>query len=67
MPARSYARLNKEFVAAMGRPDVQAAMEKQAFVLTPSTPERLAAYVKEQLRKLSEHPERGRNATGVTP
>jgi tripartite-type tricarboxylate transporter receptor subunit TctC len=41
--------LNKEFVAAMGRPDVQDAMLKQAFVLTPSTPEKLAAYVKEQL------------------
>lgn len=49
MPADVVARLNKEFVAAMGRPDVQEAMQKQAFVLTPSTPERLAAYVKEQL------------------
>jgi len=49
MPAEITARLNKEFVAAMGRPDVQAAMEKQAFVLTPSTPEKLAAYTKEQL------------------
>jgi len=49
MPAEVTARLNKEFVAAMGRPDVQAAMEKQAFVLSPSTPERLGAYVKEQL------------------
>ena len=49
VPADVVARLNKEFVAAMGRPDVQAAMEKQAFVLSPSTPERLAGYVKEQL------------------
>lgn len=49
MPAEVTARLNKEFVAAMGRPDVQEAMQKQAFVLTPSTPEKLAAYVKEQL------------------
>jgi tripartite-type tricarboxylate transporter receptor subunit TctC len=49
MPADVVARLNKEFVAAMGRPDVQDAMQKQAFVLTPSTPEKLAAYVKEQL------------------
>jgi len=49
MPREVVERLNKEFVAAMGRPDVQAAMEKQAFVLSPSTPERLAAYVKEQL------------------
>ena len=42
-------RVNKEFVAAMARPDVQAAMEKQAFVLSSSTPERLGAFVKEQL------------------
>ena len=49
IPADVVARLNKEFVAAMGRPDVQAAMEKQAFVLSPSSPERLASYVKEQL------------------
>jgi len=49
MPADVVARLNKEFVAAMGRPDVQEAMQKQAFVLTPSTPEKLASYVKEQL------------------
>ena len=49
MPAEVTARLNREFVAAMGRPDVQAAMDKQAFVLTPSSPEKLAAYTKEQL------------------
>src|SRR5688572_176287 len=42
-------RLNKEFVAAMGRPDVQAAMERQAFALAPSSPQRLAEFVKEQL------------------
>ncbi len=49
LPADVVARLNKEFVAAMGRPDVQEAMLKQAFVLTPSTPEKLASFVKEQL------------------
>jgi tripartite-type tricarboxylate transporter receptor subunit TctC len=49
LPREVTARLNKEFVAAMGRPDVQAAMEKQAFALSPSSPERLGAYVKEQL------------------
>jgi tripartite-type tricarboxylate transporter receptor subunit TctC len=49
MPADVVARLNKEFVTAMGRPDVQDAMQKQAFVLTPSTPEKLAGWVKEQL------------------
>jgi tripartite-type tricarboxylate transporter receptor subunit TctC len=49
LPREVTDRLNKEFVAAMGRPDVQAAMEKQAFALSPSSPERLGAYVKEQL------------------
>jgi len=49
MPKEIQDRLNREFVAAMGRPDVQAAMEKQAFVLNPSSPEKLGALVKEQL------------------
>ncbi len=49
LPREIVERLNREFVAAMGRPDVQAAMEKQAFVLSPSSPERLAVFVKEQL------------------
>lgn len=49
MPKEITERLNREFLAAMARPDVQAAMEKQAFVLSPSTPERLGAFVKEQL------------------
>jgi tripartite-type tricarboxylate transporter receptor subunit TctC len=49
MPREVVDRLNKEFVAAMGRADVQAQMEKQAFVLSPSTPDQLAKLVKEQL------------------
>jgi len=49
MPRPVVERLNREFVAAMGRADVQAAMEKQAFALSPSSPERLADLVKEQL------------------
>src|SRR5262245_23748487 len=49
MPRPVVERLNKEFAAAMSRPDVQAAMEKQAFALSPSSPERLADLVKEQL------------------
>jgi tripartite-type tricarboxylate transporter receptor subunit TctC len=49
MPREAVERLNREFAAAMGRAEVQAAMEKQAFVLNPSTPERLGEYVKEQL------------------
>jgi tripartite-type tricarboxylate transporter receptor subunit TctC len=49
LPGPVLERLNREFVAAMGRADVQAAMEKQAFALSPSSPERLADLVKEQL------------------
>lgn len=49
MPKEVVERINREFVAAMGRAEVQAAMEKQAFVLSPSSPEKLAAFVKEQL------------------
>lgn len=49
MPKEVLDRLNREFVAAMGRPDVQAAMEKQAFVLSPSSPEKLGAFVMEQM------------------
>jgi tripartite-type tricarboxylate transporter receptor subunit TctC len=49
LPKEIVARLHKEFAAAMARPDVQAQMEKQAFLLTPSTPERLGEFVKEQM------------------
>ena len=49
MPREIVERLNREFVAAMARPDVQAQMDKQAFVLNPSTPEHLARLVREQL------------------
>ena len=49
MPKEIVDRINKEFGAAMARPDVQALMDKQAFVLSPSSPERLGAFVKEQM------------------
>ncbi|HEX5611154.1 MAG TPA: tripartite tricarboxylate transporter substrate binding protein [Burkholderiales bacterium] len=49
LPKDVVARLNKEFHAAMGRADVQAQMEKQAFLMTPSTPEKLAEFTKEQM------------------
>ena len=49
MPREVTERLNREFVAAMGRQDVQAAMERQAFALIPSSPEQLAGFVKEQM------------------
>src|SRR4029078_12520921 len=49
LPKELVAGLNKEFTAAMARPDVQQQMEKQAFLLTPSTPEKLGEFVKEQM------------------
>jgi tripartite-type tricarboxylate transporter receptor subunit TctC len=49
MPKDLTDRVNKEFVTAMKRPEVMAAMEKQAFILTPSSPEELAAFTKEQI------------------
>ena len=42
-------RVNKEFHDAMKRPDVIAGMEKQAFFLTPTTPDELGAFTKSQL------------------
>ena len=56
-------RLNREFVAAMKRPDVMAAMEKQAFFLSPSTPEQLGQYVKDQKESYA----RILRAAGVQP
>ncbi len=49
MPREVVDRINREFAAAMARADVLAAMGKQAFVLTPSSPEKLGVFVKEQL------------------
>jgi tripartite-type tricarboxylate transporter receptor subunit TctC len=63
MPREIVDRLNKEFVAAMGRAEVQAAMEKQAFALSPSSPDQLAAFVKEQMESYR----RILRAAGVEP
>ncbi|MES2716098.1 MAG: tripartite tricarboxylate transporter substrate binding protein [Pseudomonadota bacterium] len=49
MPADVAQRLNREFVAAIARPEVQAAMAKQAFMLTGSSMEKLGSLVREQL------------------
>jgi len=49
LPREVQLRVNKEFHDAMKRPDVIAAMEKQAFQMTPSTPEELGAFTKAQL------------------
>ena len=63
MPREVVERLNREFGAAMARGDVQAAMERQAFALSPSTPERLAAFVREQMESYR----RTLEAAGVQP
>src|SRR5687767_7059085 len=63
MPREIVERLNKEFVAAMGRAEVQAAMQKQAFSLSPSSPGELAAFVKEQMESYR----RILRAAGVEP
>ena len=49
LPKDVVQRLNKEFLDAMKRPEVQAQMQKQAFAMNPSTPEQLAAHTREQL------------------
>jgi tripartite-type tricarboxylate transporter receptor subunit TctC len=63
LPRDIVQRLNKEFVDAMKRPEVQSAMERQAFNLSPSTPEALAALVKEQMESYR----RTLRAAGVEP
>ena len=63
MPREVVERLNREFGAAMGRADVQAGMEKLAFALSPSTPEQLGAFVKDQMESYR----RTLQAAGVQP
>ena len=48
LPVEIVERMNKEFLAAAQRPEVQATLAKQAFVFTGSTPEQLAAFTKAQ-------------------
>ncbi len=62
-PKEVIARLNREFVAAMKRPEVIAAMDKQAFFPSTSTPEQLGVYVKEQKESYA----RILRAAGVQP
>lgn len=63
IPREVVDRLNREFVTAMGRAEVQAAMEKQAFALSPSSPAELAQLVKEQMESYR----RILRAAGVQP
>ncbi|MBK8741668.1 MAG: tripartite tricarboxylate transporter substrate binding protein [Betaproteobacteria bacterium] len=49
MPREIVERLNREFGAAMKRPDVIAEMDRQGFALTPSTPEQLGVLTRQQI------------------
>lgn len=49
MPRDLTERINKELVAAMKRPEVVAVMDKHAIVLTPSTPDELTVFTKQQV------------------
>jgi tripartite-type tricarboxylate transporter receptor subunit TctC len=49
LPRDIVERLNREFGAALRRPEVIAALDKQAFMANPSTPEQFGAFIKEQV------------------
>jgi len=63
MPREIVDRLNREFTSAMARPEVLAAMDRQAFALSPSSPGELAQFVKEQIESYR----RILRAAGVQP
>lgn len=63
MPKELVAQINKEFHAAMKRPDVIAQMDKQAFLLSASTPEALATFTQEQMQDY----QRILRAAGIQP
>jgi tripartite-type tricarboxylate transporter receptor subunit TctC len=49
MPKDIVDQLNRVFVSALGTPEVRAALEKQAFALSASTPQELSQLVRTQL------------------
>lgn len=49
LPADIVARMNKEMVAVLAKPNVVEAMNRHGFIPRSSTPEALAAYMKDQL------------------
>ena len=49
LPQNIVARMNKEMVAALAKPQVKDAMLRQGFIAKSSTPEALAAHMKDQL------------------
>lgn len=50
LPREIVDRVNREFGAALRKPEVIAALEKQAFMPNPSTPEQFGAFIKEQVQ-----------------
>ena len=48
LPREIVARMNKEMVAVLAKPSVKELMLRQGFMAKSSTPEALAAYLKEQ-------------------
>jgi tripartite-type tricarboxylate transporter receptor subunit TctC len=50
LPREIVERLNREFGNALRKPEVIAALEKQAFMPNPGTPEQFAAYIQEQVQ-----------------
>ena len=63
VPPEVVARLNREFVAALKRPEVNDVLVKQGFAPNPSSPEALAQLVKEQIESYR----RILRAAGVEP
>ena len=49
MPPEIAARVSKELNAAIARPQVREQIDRQGFALAGSTPQQMAAFVKEQL------------------
>ncbi len=50
LPREIVERLNREFGAALRKPEVIAALQKQAFMPNPGTPEQFSAFIKEQVQ-----------------
>ncbi len=50
LPREIVDRVNREFGAALRRPEVIEALQKQAFMPNPSTPEQFAAFIQEQVQ-----------------
>ena len=49
LPRDIVERINREFAAALRRPEVLTALDRQAFIANPSTPEQFASFIKEQM------------------